>query len=85
MRFRSEAIAAYVRRAECPASTEAEPDIPPARARSYPSAAPGPRRRLPEAMADFDELFPLTMPAARRVLAKLERRIQLFEFPKIAN
>jgi excisionase family DNA binding protein len=64
VRFRPEAIADYVRRAERPASSEAELRIPPARARSDPSAAPGPRRRRPEAMAGFDELFPITMPPA---------------------
>jgi excisionase family DNA binding protein len=64
VRFRPEAVADYVTRAERPAGSEAERDIPPARARSYPSAAAPAPRRLPEAIADFDELFPITMPAA---------------------
>jgi excisionase family DNA binding protein len=64
VRFRREALDEYIRRAERPARSETERDLPAPRARSYPALAPGPRRRLPEASSDFDTLFPITMPPA---------------------
>jgi excisionase family DNA binding protein len=64
VRFRPEALAEYVERAERPACPEGEREVPAPRARTHPATPPGPRRRLPETRADFDELFPLTLPAA---------------------
>ncbi|MET0938071.1 MAG: helix-turn-helix domain-containing protein [Gaiellaceae bacterium] len=62
VRFRPEAIADYVERVERPARAEGEREVPLPRARSFRASASGPRRRLPEANAGFDELFPITMP-----------------------
>jgi excisionase family DNA binding protein len=64
VRFRPEAIADYVQRAERPVRPEGEREVPLPRARSFRAPAPGPRRRLPETKTDFDELFPITLPVA---------------------
>jgi excisionase family DNA binding protein len=64
VRFRPEAIADYVQRAERPVRPEGEREPPAPRARAYRAPAPSPRRRRPAVATDFDELFPLTLPVA---------------------